>query len=117
MSAEKDVADIQRALIEAQELGHVPKKPDVQEAIKELPVGMTSPRFGELAGFEQGLEASGQALVEPSCDTVQNMKSAGISKEAVAAFQKFYADVASSNPQNYSAIHRATLLNNILKAY
>jgi hypothetical protein len=89
----------------------------IDMAVATLPEGMTLARFGQLAGFQQGLVASSQASTLASAEVVANMQAAGISAEAVSSFQQFYAGVAAANAANLSAVHRAALLLNIFKAY
>jgi hypothetical protein len=89
----------------------------IADATATLPEGMTLARFAQLAGFQQGLVASSQASTLASAEVVANLQASGVSAEAISIFQQFYAGVAAANPANLSAVHRAALLLNILKAY
>jgi hypothetical protein len=82
-----------------------------------LPEGIKRAQFGRLAGFEQGLEASGKASTEATAEIISRLKSAGITARSIAAFQKIYEGVARDNPSNLSAVHRAALLANILRKF
>jgi hypothetical protein len=88
----------------------------IAEAEATLPRGMRRGDFGRLAGFEQGLEASGRASTEATAEIISKLKSAGITSRSVAAFQKIYEAEATANPSNLSAVHRAALLANILRS-
>jgi len=89
----------------------------IAEAEATLPEGISRDDFGRLAGFEQGLTASSRASTEATAEIISNLKSAGITPRSVAAFQKLYEGVASRNPSNLSAVHRAALLANILRSF
>jgi len=89
----------------------------IAEAVGTLPAGMTQAQFGALAGFQQGLVASSQASTLASAEVVASLKAAGVTAEGIATFQRFYAGVALVTPRNLSAVHRAALLRNILRAY
>lgn len=88
----------------------------IAEAEATLPEGISRDDFGRLAGFAQGLAASSRASTEATVEIISNLKSAGITPRSVAAFQKLYEGVASRNPSNLSAVHRAALLANILRS-
>jgi hypothetical protein len=89
----------------------------IAEAEATLPEGISRGGFGRLAGFEQGLEASGRASTEATAEIISNLKSAGITSRSIAAFQKIYEGELSRNPSNLSAVHRAALLANILRSF
>jgi hypothetical protein len=89
----------------------------IAEAEATLPEGMTRKDFQRLAGFANSLPASSQASTEATAEIISNLKSAGITSRSVAAFQKFYENAAINTPSNLSAIHRATLLKNILRNF
>jgi hypothetical protein len=89
----------------------------ISDAEGTLPEGITRQRFGELAGFTQGLAASSRASTEATADIISKLKDAGITSRSVAAFQKIYEGVARDNPSNLSAAHRAALLANILRNF
>jgi hypothetical protein len=88
----------------------------IADAAALLPKGVNQAQFGRLAGFSQGLTASSQASTEATGEVIANLKTAGITREAISAFQRFYAAEAIKNPNNLSAIQRSALLENILKA-
>jgi hypothetical protein len=89
----------------------------IAEAEATLPEGISRKQFGRLAGFAQGPAASSQASTEATAEIISRLKSAGITSRSIAAFQKLYEGVASENPSNLSAIHRAALLTNILRSF
>ncbi|HEX5242553.1 MAG TPA: DUF4951 domain-containing protein [Tepidisphaeraceae bacterium] len=89
----------------------------ISEAVATLPEGVTLDDFRRLAGFAQGLPASGRASTEATAEIISKLKEAGITSRSVAAFQKFYENAASENPSNVSAVHRAGLLANILRSF
>jgi RHS repeat-associated protein len=87
----------------------------IQAADATLPQGMSRAQFGNLVGFKQGLEASAAASTKVGQGTISALKDAGVTKQAIKTFQKFYQGVAKANPENLSAAHRAKLLKDILK--
>jgi len=89
----------------------------IADAVATLPAGMTRAEFGALAGFGRSLAASSSASTVASAETVANLKAAGVTAESIATWQQFYAGAVLDNPANLSAVHRAALLLNILKAY
>ena len=89
----------------------------IADAEATLPEGINRVHFGRLAGFEQGLSASGQSSTEATAEIISKLKQAGITPRSIAAFQKFYEAEASNNPSNLSAVHRAALLANILRNF
>jgi len=88
----------------------------IADAAATLPEGMTQAPFGRLAGFVQGQVASSLASVEATAEVIANLKTANVTADTIAAFQRFYTRVvASSEGTNLAAVHRAALLSNILK--
>ncbi len=85
----------------------------IAQALRTLPVGMSRVTFGKLAGFVQGQTASGEASTEATAEIISNLRSAGVNRRCVHAFQRFYAGVANGPATNLAAIHRAELLKNI----
>jgi RHS repeat-associated protein len=87
----------------------------IEAAAATLPKGMSRAQFGNLVGFKQGLEASATASTKVGQGTISALKDAGVTKQAIKAFQKFYRGVAKDNPKNLSAAHRAERLKEVMK--
>lgn len=88
-----------------------------RQAASLLPEGMTAARFGQIAGFPTGLEASSAALNRGVLSRIgaaraagRNLRAAGVSSNAVSTYARFYAQQAASNPSNISAVYRAKVL-------
>ena len=88
-----------------------------QEATALLPEGMSPPDFGRLAGLGRAasVEAGMAAEITPAetAAAVARLKAAGVSREAISAFQQFYAGVGN----NGSAALRVRQLLAILGVY
>ena len=90
----------------------------IADAAATLPEGITQASFGRLAGFVQGRATSSLASAEATAEVIENLKAAGVTADAITAFQRFYTGVAaSSEGANLAAVHRAALLSNILKRF
>ena len=87
-------------------------------AATSLPTAITPGAFGRIAGFPQGLEASRVALsggifsrIRAAFITSANLRAAGLSREVITTYAKFYAQQAKTNPNNISAVYRAGILS------
>ena len=87
----------------------------IAEAEGLLPAGMNRKAFAELAGFAQGLLKSSETSTKATAEVIERLQNAGVTRECVIAFQRFYAGEARRVAQNLSAIQRAKLLSNIAK--
>lgn len=84
--------------------------------IKEMmPPGMKGGELGDLAGFQNSLEASKAASRIASDEAIKRLKAAGISRELLEAWAFHYAREAIRVPGQESALHRAALLRDILR--
>jgi hypothetical protein len=89
----------------------------IEAAEQTLPDGLYRVTFAKLAGFAKGPTRSSQASTEATAEILNNLRSAGVSRESVRAFRRFYAGIANGPVKNIAASHRAELLFNILRNY
>ena len=91
----------------------------LRQAATLLPGSLTPSQFGALAGFAQGLEASALASTIPTAEAIAALRAAGVTREMLVRYQDGYTLISRglSALANASAVHRSTLIANILKMY
>jgi RHS repeat-associated protein len=77
-----------------------------------LPLGMTTAYFGQQV-MRWGT-GNAQALARAGTVTLQEMQSAGITRQMAQSWQQFYSYVAQMNPANPSAAGRAQLMQHVV---